>query len=170
MTDKRMGGDPEPEQDDVIGTEADDYDIDGEFDLDRLYAETRGDPYLFRWAGQTWELPNVYDLPTGILDLMGKTDLDTSDIRRTLEQAFGPEQWKAIQAERPLPIRATVDLFNRWLKWCGVDVGESSSSAASSNGTAGPSKRTSARNTASTSAKRSTAGRKSASRRASSSA
>jgi hypothetical protein len=170
MTDPRIGGDPEPDTDDTIGAAVDDYDLDGEFDLDRLYAETRADPYPFRWAGQRWELPNVYDLPTNILDVMGKADLDTSDIRRTLESAFGPEQWKAIQAERPLPIRATVDLFNRWLKWCGVDVGEASSSAASSNGTAGRSKRTSSGGTASTSARRSTAGRKTGSRRASSSA
>jgi hypothetical protein len=169
MTDPRNNSEPEP--DDTIGAAADDYDIDGEFDLDRLYAETRGDPYLFRWAGQTWELPSVYDLPTGILDLMGKTDLDTGDIRRTLESAFGAEQWKAIDRERPLPIRATVELFNRWLKWSGVDVGEASSSAASSNGTAGRSKRTSPSSTkGSTSARRSTAGRKSASRRVSSSA
>lgn len=156
--------------DSTVGSEADDYEIDGEFDLDRLYAETRGDPYLFRWAGQTWELPNVYDLPTGILDLFGVEDVDSSHIQRTLEEAFGPEQWKAIQTEKPLPIRATVDLFNRWLRWCGADVGESSSSAASSNGTAGRSKRTSRTSTtASTSAKRSSAGRKSGSRRASSS-
>lgn len=164
MTDPQT--DPKP--DDVIGTAADDYEDGGVFDLDRLYAEQRGDTYAFRWAGQQWELPSVYDLPTGILDLMGKTDLDTGDIRATLEAAFGPEQWKALQAKQPLPIRATVELFNRWLRWSGVDVGESSSSAASSNGTAGPSKQTS-RSGASTSAKRSTARRANGSRRASSS-
>lgn len=164
MTDPRN-----EEPDDTIGSEADDFEIDGEFDLDRLYAETRSDPYPFRWAGQRWELPSVYDLPTTILDLIGKAELDTADIRATLEAAFGPEQWRAIQAERPLPIRATVDLFNRWLKWCGVDQGEAQSFAASSNGTAKPSKRTSRGSTASASARRSTASQRSGSRRVSSS-
>ena len=155
----------DPKADDVIGAGADDYTDGGVFDLDRLYAETRADGYKFRWAGREWELPSVYDLPTSILDLIGKSDLGTEDIRRTLQAAFGPEQWRELETTQPLPIRATVELFNRWLKWSGVDPGEASSSAASSIGTAGRSKPTYSGSTASASARRSTGAKKTATRR-----
>jgi hypothetical protein len=155
----------------TTGAAPDDYEVDGEFDLDRYYAETRREAYPFRWAGQLWELPNVYDLPTSVLDLVGKDDLGAEEIQGTLRAAFGAEQWNAVNAARPLPISATMALFYRWLKWSGVDPGEALSFAVSSAGTAKPSKRTSrGSTTGSTSARRSTGGRKSGSRRVSSSA
>lgn len=151
----------------------DDYlDDDGTFDLDRYQEENRRDPYQFRWAGEVWELPNVYDLPFSILDLVGgdEDNLPVEKIVDGLKAAFGPEQWHQINLRRPLPIMSTVQLFNRWLAFCGVDQGEAGSFADSSGPTAKPSKRTSPTSTtASTSAGRSTAGRKTASRRGASS-
>lgn len=158
------------------------YESEEGLDLQRLHAETRHKPYKFRWADRWWELPHPQDLPDGIFDAYGELtklaeadderELSAEDItavRHLLATAFGKRQWAQITELEPLPLSATFLLFNGWMKWSGGDLGESSSSVGSSNGTAGRSKRTSrASTTGSTSARRSTAGRKSGSRRASS--
>jgi hypothetical protein len=163
MTDPRTAA--EPAADNYLAD-------DGAFDLDRYQAENRREPYRFNWAGQRWELPNVYDLPFSILDLVGgdEDNLPVEKVVDGLKSAFGPEQWHQINDRRPLPIMSTIELFNRWLAFCGVDRGEAASFADSSADTAKPLKRTSPSTTkGSTSAKRSTAGRKNAARRVASS-
>lgn len=177
MTDPRTGGDPAPDID------VEQYESDEGLDLQRLHAETRREPYRFRWADKWWELPHTQDLPDTIFDAfedltqiaeagdeqeLSAADVDT--IRQVLHSAFGKRQWQQIQDAEPIPLSAQFLLFNRWMKWSGENLGESSSSTGSSESTAGRSKRTSrGSTTGSTSAKRSTAIRKSASRRASSS-
>lgn len=162
MTDPRN---TEPDPAETPEVDPADFDTDAGFDLDRYHAETRREAYPFRWDGTWWELPNVYDLPTDLMELIGKEDLDGNDIVHLVVSAIGPTQWEAINTSKPLPIMATVTLFNQWMAWCGVDRGEASSSNGSSGSTAERSKRTSTRSTASGSAKRSTAPRKAASRR-----
>lgn len=165
-TDPRMGGDPEPETETDEAPADDKYiNDDGEFDADAYFAEARAKPYPFRWAGERWELTNVYDLDDSILDLLGREDLSTDDIKLMVEAAFGKEQWAALTAKQRLPIKVEVELFNRWLRKCGVNPGEAENSAASSNGTAGRSKRTYSGTTASASPRRSTARKKTATRR-----
>lgn len=179
MTDPRTVTEPPREVDPA------DFETDEGLDLDRLFAETRRDTYRFKWGGRWWELPHAQDLPDGIFDAYGElaklADSDDADedrelgaeeiegVRKALHAAFGKRQWQQITEVEPIPLSAQFALFNAWMKWCGGDPGESSSSVASSNGTAGPSKRTSRSSTASTSAKRSTAGRRNGTRRANSS-
>lgn len=164
MTDPRTATvEPEPEE---IDAPADDsFMDDGVFDADAYHAETKGDPYPFRWAGQVWEMTNVYDLDDSVLDLIGADEVDTDDIQKVVQAAFGKEQWAALTAKRRLPIRVEVELFNRWMRACGVGLGEAGNSADSSAGTAERSKRTYSGSTASASARRSTGAKKTATRR-----
>lgn len=163
MTDPRTGGDPAPEPDEA----PDDTYLngDGEFDADAYFAETKAEPYPFHWAGQRWELTNVYDLDDSILDLLGADELTTDEIKTVVVAAFGEQQWTALTTKKRLPIKVEVELFNRWMRSCGVNPGEAERSADSSADTAGRSKRTSNGSTVSGSRGRSTAAKKTATRR-----
>lgn len=149
----------------------DDYTTeDGVFDLDRWQDEAQREPYPFTWAGRERILPHVQDLSVDVLSLIGQVDAGDPDaVVGVLRVAFGEDQWADLHAARPMPIGAATKLFNQWMAHCGVDPGEAQSSAVSSNGTAGRSRRTSAGSTASGSPRRSTAPRKAVARRVNSS-
>lgn len=140
------------------------------YDLDAVYAEERGDPFLFRWAGQDWELPHFGDIDwraaglagelEELADAGGQADVPIEALQKLFDYAFGADQ-AARWAQVSQPSTAMVRLFGAWQKHGGAELGESSASTGSSPSTGRPSKRTSRATTASGSAKRSTASRRS---------
>lgn len=137
------------------------------FDADRFRDEVRHDPFVFKWAGRTWEMRHYRDVDDSVLELieLSQDDFSLKHLRTVLTALLGEQQWRELTETQRLPFKVLEELLNRWLRHCGLDQGESVSSADSSTGTAELSKRTSDGSTASSSAGHSTAPRKNASRR-----
>lgn len=147
------------------------------FDLDAVYAETRTEPFRFKWAGEEWELPLFADIDwralglanelTALADTENMAEVDVSVLRRLFEFAFGPTQaarWDKV----PQNTSAMTTLFGAWQSYSGTTLGESSASTDSSASTERPSKPTSTGTTRSGSRRRSTAAKKTATAPASS--
>lgn len=140
-------------------------DIDEEFDLDAAYAEEVKEPFRFRWAAASWELPHLGEMDWRATSLADEMNVDA--IRDLFKLAFSAEQgeeWERVKQPTP----AMIKLFDRWLKHSGMAPGETQGSEDSSENTEPASKRTSPGSTRSGSGRRSSAARKTATARANS--
>lgn len=139
------------------------------YDLDAAYAETRQEPFRFKWAGHEWELPHFGDVDwraaqladdlKALGDSDGVAEVDIEVLQKLFEYAFGPQQAKR-WADVPQNVTAMIKLFVAWQEYGGSSVGESSASSDSSASTGRPSKRTSTGTTKSGSRGRSSAAKK----------
>jgi hypothetical protein len=131
-------------------------------DLERLYAESAGEPYRFTWAGQQWTLPHLRELDFKILAKLEKLDPATADeasVNELFDDIMDAEQGPAFrETHRPLPFLLL--LLDRWTKHSGAEPGESSASSKSSPSTGTRSRRTSTGSTASASQKPSKAAKR----------
>jgi hypothetical protein len=101
-------------------------------DLDAAYAAIRRTPYRFRFADQAWELPHIGELDYRLQqEIENANGLDTAALEALFARCFGKEQaarWALIE----VPLSALFMLFERWLRFCGVEMGEAPASNDSS--------------------------------------
>ncbi len=138
------------------------------YDLQRVYAEKAGTPFVFTWADREWTLPNILMLDIEVQDRIENLDSAHSTIdtfNALFDDIMGAEQGAEWRKQiRPLPM--LMDLLQAWTKQSGAQLGEAPASDDSSKSTGRPSKRTSSGSTASGSRKQSPAKKAAAKRRA----
>lgn len=134
-------------------------------DLDAAYAAVCRDPYRFQWAGQTWTLPHIGELDYRLQqEIEQSAGLDTAALESLFARCFGEEQaarWSKVS----VPISVLFMLFERWLKFCGAEMGEAPASTDSSDSIGEKSRPTSGTTTGSGSPKQSS-GRQAPAKRA----
>lgn len=96
-----------------------------EFNLDAYVKGVDLQPFRFHWADRRWTFAHVDDLDSWVMAAI-------SDERplQVFEAAMGAEQFDEFR-KIPLPQGALKELFNRYLKHCGVDPGELPGSSSS---------------------------------------
>lgn len=129
------------------------------FDLDAAWAEEEQEPFRFKWAGTTWELPHLGDMDWRAVSLAD--EMDVNAIRELFDLAL-PEERQAEWERAKQPTPAMIMLFKRWLAHSGMESGETQGSGDSSPSTEPASKPTSPATTKSASAKPSSGRRRTA--------
>lgn len=109
------------------------------FDLDALIAEAEGEPFLFTFGGEKYELPPR-------VDMLALIALDEGRLGDGLRLLFGEDQWQQIEdSDAVFNDQAMEALLQRYFAHLGVELGKSGASSRSSGSTGGRSKRPSKR-------------------------
>jgi hypothetical protein len=89
-----------------------------EFNLDSYVKGLDLQDFRFHWNDRRWTFTHVDALDSWVMAAIGD-----GDPLRVFEEAMGSEQFAEFRA-LPLPQGGLKELFNRYLKHCGVDPGE----------------------------------------------
>lgn len=107
------------------------------FDLDAVIREAEGDPFVFTFAGDDYELPSQPDIRAIAAMSAGRLD-------QALSSLLGAEQWEQLQAaDAVFDTNALQALMEAYAAHGGTSLGNSQAPTSSSKSTAARSKRTS---------------------------